>query len=100
MNAINYFFKQIIDFVVPVHMKYLLSVATQSNNLIPITTLTNKKIDKDIFSTKDTTLLNGLPPGVIGKESYQNETTYLHLIENNEYLPQILVNIGKRLSRN
>lgn len=61
VNAINYFFKQIIDFVVPVHMKYLLSVATQN---------------KDIFSSKDTTLLNNLPPGVIGKESYQNETTY------------------------
>jgi len=60
VNAINYFFKQIIDFVVPVHMKYLLSVATQN---------------KDIFSTKDTTLLNGLPPGVIGKDTYQNETT-------------------------
>ena len=75
VNAINYFFKQIIDFVVPVHMKYLLSVATQSNLRI-IFKANQKKIDKDIFSTKDTTLLNGLPPGVIGKESYQNETTY------------------------
>lgn len=29
INAINYFFKQVIDLLMPVHMKYLLWVATE-----------------------------------------------------------------------
>jgi len=45
--------------MIPVHMKYLLLVANEG---------------KDIFSSKDTTLINSLPDGVINSE-LKNEIT-------------------------
>lgn len=66
-SAINFFFKQIIDLNVPVHMKYLLWTAAEG---------------KDLFSNKDTTLINNVPSHLIGKNDLQNETT--------EYWPEIL----------
>lgn len=41
-------------------MKYLLLTAAEG---------------KDLFSSKDTTLINNIPAGVIGKNDLQNETT-------------------------
>jgi hypothetical protein len=38
VNAINYFFKQILDLLIPVHMKYMLWIAAEG---------------KDIFSQKE-----------------------------------------------
>jgi hypothetical protein len=32
VNAINYFFRQVIDLLMPVHMKYLLWVATEGKS--------------------------------------------------------------------
>jgi len=61
VNAINFFFRQIVDLLIPVHMKYLLWIASEG---------------KDIFSSKDTTLINGIPSNLIGNAELQNETTY------------------------
>jgi len=49
VDVVNYMFKQIVEFLVPVHMKYLLWVATQN---------------KDLFNTPESIQANGfLPPG-------------------------------------
>jgi len=32
VNALNFFFKQIVDILIPVHMKYLLWVACEGNS--------------------------------------------------------------------
>jgi len=58
VDVVNYMFKQIVEFLVPVHMKYLLWVATQN---------------KDLFNTPESIQANGfLPPGT------QIENTYFY----------------------
>jgi len=60
VNAINYFFKQIVDLLIPIHMKYMLWVATEG---------------KDLFSSKDTSLINGIAGSMIGHNELINETS-------------------------
>lgn len=60
VNAVNYFFRQIVDFSIPVHMKYLLFAAAEG---------------KDLFSSKDTTLLTGVSANVMSSAGLQNEVT-------------------------
>jgi len=70
-SAINFFFKQIIDLNVPVHMKYLLWTAAEG---------------KDLFSTKDTTGINSVANNSAEKHELQNETT--------EYWQDILTRVN------
>ena len=60
LNAVNYFFKQIYDLLITVHMKYLLWIASEG---------------KDLFSGKTTTLLSNLPNSIPLAQDMRNETT-------------------------
>jgi len=60
VNAINYYFKQIYDILIPVHMKYLLWIASEG---------------KDLFSGKSTTLIGNMPPNLNIGHDYKNDTT-------------------------
>jgi len=61
VNAINYFFKQVYDILIPVHMKYLLWIASEG---------------KDLFSGKTTTLMGTLPPNLISADLKNDTTDY------------------------
>ena len=51
VDAINYFFKQIIDILIPVHMKYLLWAATEGKDLFNIPTNTPSFPGNNILSS-------------------------------------------------
>ena len=50
IEAINHFFKQIIDILIPVHMKYLLWAA--SEGILKFIFFLKSLIGKELFSTR------------------------------------------------